>query len=198
MEQQYQSLQFKKVINETSMYQPYHMLESSVRLDDAAFVVMTDFKRTTPISIESTASIEAANAKMIACGVRLLFVCDHDHVVTGLITANDILGERPVKYLKEHGGTRADILVLDIMTRKELLDSVQIADVARFRVGDVVETFKSSGRQHVLVTDEWESKMSIRGLFSLTQVSRQLGMVINLNDRANTFAEIEHAIAASF
>ena len=193
----YQALQSEKIFKESILSQPTHLLASSVSLDDPAIVVMTDFNRITPISIESSATIHAANERMISLGVRLLFVIDHERSVCGIITANDILGERPVQYILEHGGVHDDILVLDIMTRKEAFDAVKINDVARYKVGDIVETIKNSGRHHVLVIEDLSDHASIRGIFSITQVSRQIGEKIEFNNRANTFSELEHALVAS-
>ena len=114
----YQALLSNKVFKESFLFQPVHMQESSVSLDDPAILVMTDFNRLSPITIESSATIDSANQKMINSGVRLLFVTDHDLSICGIITSNDIFGERPVQYIKEHGGIHKDILVLDIMTRR--------------------------------------------------------------------------------
>jgi CBS-domain-containing membrane protein len=192
----YHSLTFNKINKTTGIYQSTQMKESSVQLSDPAIVVMTDFKRISAIQVESTASIDNANKKMIICGVRLLFVADENNVIIGLITANDILGEKPVNYIREHGGHRDEIMVRDIMVRNEDLDSVQIEAVARGNVGDIVETLKACDRHHVLVTESTESGMCVRGLFSRTQVSRQLGEAIKFNNRANTFAELEYALVA--
>ena len=79
---------------------------TDVALNDPATLVMTDFNEVTPFSIEPTASIDDANNKMIACSVRLLFVTDHGGNLLGLVTARDILGEKPLQYLQEHGGRR--------------------------------------------------------------------------------------------
>jgi len=70
-------------------------------------------------------------------------------------------------------------------------------DVARYKVGDVVETIKHCGRHHVLVIDDMDNLAEVRGIFSITQVSRQTGEAITFNNRANTFAELEHALLAS-
>ena len=171
----------------------------SVSLDDSALVVMTDLDDITPYSIEPTASIEATNDKMIACGVRLLFVTDADGTLRGLVTATDVLGEKPVKYLSEHGGKHADIFCQDIMTHRDKLDVIHLVDVERATVGDVVETMKIFQRQHILVTErvEGSTEESIRGIFSTTQIGKQLGYNIELTTRANTFAELEHALMAS-
>ena len=168
---------------------------TDVSLDDTALAVMTDLNEITPFSIEPTASIEATNEKMIACGVRLLFVTDIDSNLLGIVTAKDIMGEKPVKYIKEHGGTREDIMVQDIMTAKRNLDVLSFEDVKRANVGDIIETMHMLGRQHTLVEEISDKGTSvIRGIFSTTQISRQLGVTIEPTIRATTFADVERVV----
>lgn len=172
---------------------------TSVELTDAATVVMTDLNEITPFAIEPTATIDATNDKMIACGVRLLFVTNIDGTLQGLVTATDVLGEKPLQYLKEHGGKREDILCQDIMTARDNLDVLYLKDVQSATVGDIVETLKFFKRQHILVTtplDDPENE-TICGIFSTTQISRQLGYHIESTERATTFAELEQALTAS-
>jgi len=168
---------------------------TDVSLDDSAIQVMTDLNEITPFNIEPTASIDATNEKMIACGVRLLFVTDTENNLLGIVTAKDILGEKPVMYIKEHGGKREDIIVQDIMTPKNKLDVLSFNDVKRSTVGDIIETLKMLGRQHTLVEEIAENGSSIiRGIFSTTQISRQLGVTIDPAARAHTFADVEKVV----
>lgn len=171
----------------------------SVALTDPATVVMTDLNEITPFSIEPTATIDATNDKMIACGVRLLFVTNSDGTLQGLVTATDVLGEKPLQYIKEHGGKREEILCQDIMTSRDNLDVLHLKDVEAANVGDVVETMKLFRRQHILVTtlDSKTGTETICGIFSTTQIGRQLGYHIELPERANTFAELEQALVAN-
>lgn len=184
----------------TSLYRPTYTIPGNVTLEDPAIQVMTDLSKITALTIEPTASIDTANRKMIACRVRLLFVTNSDATIHGLITATDILGEKPLKYIQEHGGTREHILVQDIMTVQEKLEALMLNDVEKSNVGDIVETMKLSGRQHLLVVEKTsdQSPEVVRGLFSNSQISRQLGMNIELSRRANTFAELGNALASSF
>ena len=82
----------------------------SVNLDDRALLVYTDLSHTLPFTVNPTVAIDQVNDKMIACGVRLLFVTDTDGKLHGLVTHSDLFGDKPVRYLKEHGGNRGDIL----------------------------------------------------------------------------------------
>lgn len=166
-----------------------------VTLEDAAFSVITDFSHIKPFSTSGDASIDEINHKMIACGVRLLFVTEHDEVLLGLVTYNDIFGEKPLQYIQQHGGKREEILARDIMTPLDQLEALQLADISKAHVGDIVETIKSSGRQHILVCEEQpDGSHAIKGLFSSTQIENRLGIKIEISPRANSFADIERAL----
>ena len=172
---------------------------TNISLDDPASYVMTDLRDITPFSIEETASIDATNAKMIACGVRLLFVTDNDGVVLGLVTATDVLGEKPVQYVTEHGGKREDIMAKDIMTAQDKLDVLYMCDIEKSSVGHIVETMKMFRRQHVLVVENnQDGQQIIRGIISTSQISRQLGVPVESSIRADSFADLEKALVASF
>jgi hypothetical protein len=83
------------------------------------------------------------------------------------------------------------------------MEAMDLPDVLRVRVGDIVETLKRSGRQHALViesasADATSATRTVRGIFSLTQIARQLGLSPQIgHDVARTFAEIEAAIGAA-
>ncbi len=172
---------------------------TDVAMQDPATLVMTDFNEIQPFSIEPTATIDATNDKMIACGVRLLFVTDLAGSLLGLVTASDVLGEKPLKYLQEHGGRREDIIAQELMTPHEQLMALHMSDVQAASVGDIIETMKAFGRQHILVseTDSGEGCETIRGIFSTTQIGRQVGFTIDLVERATSFAEVEKTLAAA-
>ena len=108
-----------------------------------------------------------------ARGVRLLLVVD-DHAVLGLITATDLLGERPIQVAIERGLRRDDLTVGDIMIDAEHVECSR-SPKSKPRVGHVVETLRRAGRQHALVVD---AERMVRGIFSLTQIARQLGVAV--------------------
>lgn len=167
-----------------------------VRLESPALAVMTDLRQIPAATIDPEAPLDAANRFMIRCGVRLLLVTDEHRQLLGLITATDILGERPVTFAVERGVKRQDILVRDIMTPQERLEVLWYRDLAAAEVGHVVTTLKATGRQHALVADASAESAGqvVRGIFSLSQIARQLGAVIPLAEVAQTFAEIEVAL----
>ena len=172
--------------------QPAQVFPERVDMDDSALLVMTDFERVSAVLIRSSDGIEEANLRMIQRGVRLLLVVDAQRIVAGLITANDIMGEKPLQIITERGGRRQDIVVRDIMTPQDRLEVLDLTDVQRARVGQLVATLKESARQHALVVDHDASgRQRVRGMFSVTQIARQLGMSIQPHEIARTFSELE-------
>ncbi len=169
-----------------------------VTADSPAVEVMTDLQRVAAVTITPGASIDLANQRMIAGGVRMLLVLDEDRRVAGLITASDILGEKPLQHLRRRGGTFSDVLVSDIMTPQEQLDVLLLYDVLNARVGDIVATLTRFGRQHALVVERGaqEDAQKVRGIFSATQISRQLGTEVAPAEIATTFAALEAALVS--
>lgn len=190
MPKHFTSLHHSKIDN--SVYLKQDADRSKVSTHSPATEVMTDLEHASAYTITPTASIIDAENKMILCGVRLLFVTDMDNELVGLITSTDILGARPLNYLREHGGSRDSIIVQEIMTHREVLETLSYPEVVRASVGDIVATLHDVGRQHVLVVD----RGSVRGLFSATTVSRLIGETVNVEIRARTFAELETALVA--
>jgi len=172
---------------------PETELLERVTLDDPAFSVLTDLTQVTPATIGPERSIDHANAMMLERRVRLLFVVGGDRFVTGVVTATDLLGEKPMRFVQERGGTRSDVLVSDIMTPFERMDAIDMQDVAQMRVGHIVATLKSVRRQHLLAADEGGRRL--RGLFSTSRIAKQLGVELTTSDIARTFAEIEAALS---
>jgi hypothetical protein len=166
-----------------------------VSLDDNANAVLTDLRHTRPFSITSLATIDETNNMMITVGVRLLFVADSEGVLQGLITYTDLFGEKSVQYIKEHGGHRSDILAQDIMTPLLHLEALQHDDVDKASVGDIVETVKTVGRQHMLVTSSLEDGTQvISGIFSSSRIEKLLDIKLELSVRANSFADLGRAL----
>lgn len=168
-----------------------------VGAESPAIEAMTDFLRVNVVHIESAASIVEANARMISRGVRMLIVSDADDRVEGLITARDILGEKPLQVAQARGCKRSELLVADLMTPVASVDTLFLNEVMNARVIDILNALKQLGRQHILVEDvDPENGLPrVRGLFSATHIGRLLGVPVLGFELASTFAEIEAALA---
>lgn len=167
-----------------------------MRIDSPALAVMTDLRQIPAATIDLEAPVDAANRFMIRRGVRLLMVSDDERRVLGLITANDVLGEKPVQFALERGIKRQEIRVRDIMIPCEQLEVLHYADLIHAEVGHIVATLQRAGRQHALVTDMGADgkTQTVRGIFSASQIARQLGVDIQTTEVAQTFAEIGAAL----
>ncbi len=188
-----------------SVFRPVQRLPERVTLESPALEVMTDLSQVSAVTIEPDASTEAANAKMIRYGVRLLFVTDAQHRILGLVTATDILGEKVVQAMLERGVSRHEVLVREIMTPRVALEAIDVHEVRGAKVGHVLATLKQAGRQHAIVVEIHEpsfhdrlvmlphvsASQTLRGLFSTTQIARQLGLTLQSVELATTFAEVE-------
>jgi len=176
--------------------QPTQVVPEKATLDDAAVNVMTDLTRVTAVIILPGDAVDEAHRRMVQRGVRLLLVVDQDRRVVGLVTATDILGEKPVMAASQRGLRREEVLVRDIMTPQERLQVLGMADVRAAKVGHIVSTLQKAGRQHAMVVDhDAKGRQTVRGLFSATQIARQLGVAIQTSEIARTFSEIESMLA---
>jgi hypothetical protein len=123
-----------------------------------------------------------------------------------VITATDLLGERPMLVATERGMRRDELTVADIMIPAAQVEVITLPDVAAARVGHVLETLRRAGRQHALVVDFDDipsgrpltppgRRAMVRGIFSLSQIARQLGVSVTTGGEvARTFSEIGAAI----
>lgn len=178
-----------------SFLTPKQEMPERVTLDTPALEVMTDFSKVTAYTISPMETIEAARVRMIHHGVRMLLVVDEQNLVMGLITSTDLASERPMQVIQTQGIRHSDVLVKDIMTPRERLEVICVDDLKSAVVGDVVATLQAQGRQHALVADRHADRsQTLRGLFSASQISRQLGMPIHTLSVAKTFADIGAAL----
>lgn len=175
---------------------PIALNPPAVQVDSPAVMVMTDMARVPPACIGALAALPQAHQAMLYRGVRLLFVTDAEQQLLGIVTANDLFGERPVLAGRERSMRREELRVIDIMTPLGQLEALPMPDVLRAEVGHIVETLKHSGRQHAIVIETGASgRQQVRGVFSLSQIARQLGVTISTSEVARNFAEIEAVVA---
>ncbi len=170
-----------------------------VKVDSPAIEVMTDLHLVTPATIGPDATLAQATQTMIARSVRLLLVVGDQREIVGLITARDTMGEKPVKILRERGGRHGELTVADLMVPRGDIDVLDMGAVLRAEVGHIISTLKELGRQHALVVDKdhLSGEEVVRGIFSASQIGRQLGVPILTFEIVHTFAEIEAELARS-
>lgn len=199
MEKNYKPLHFHHLESSVSYFRPRQDLPDRVKITSPAIDTMTDLRQITAVMVSLTTPLDMALERMIKGGVRMLLVTDADGKVQGLITSRDIQGEKPLKILEKTGGTRKDLVVGDLMTMKSKLEVLMMGDVLRATVGDIIATLKEVDRQHAIVVDSdpYTGELAVRGIFSLAQIGRQLGLEISPTQRATTFADLDWAMRHS-
>lgn len=207
MERQFHSLPIRELGADAGFRRPTQPQPAQVSLESPALDVMTDLLRTSSATIRPQAPVEGANQFMIARGVRLLLVVDDRDTVLGVVTATDVLGEKSMRVATDRGIKRGELTVGDIMTPARDVEVLAFEDVDRARVGHVLETLRKGGRQHALVVDfDLAAPKSlldapirrtmVRGIFSISQLARQLGLSLqSVGEVARTFSEIEAALS---
>ena len=185
-----------------AIYRLGQIPDPRVQADSPATAVMTDLSRVAAVTTRSFATVDEAHRSMIAHGVRALFVVDAQATVLGILTSTDVLGEKPIQVAEQRGKRHDEVFVREVMTPADRLEAMDFEEVQRARVGDIVASLRQSGRQHALVieaasADAASPARTVRGIFSLTQIARQLGLPHQaVHDVPRTFAEIEAAIGA--
>lgn len=196
MQVEYSPLPLFPLDSGVGYFTPRQELPARVKVSDPAMLVMTDLRQVAAVTIEPNTALDSALQKMIERGVRLLLVTASQQNVLGLISAADIQGERPMRFLKTVGVRYDDILVRDIMTAREDLAILRYDAVLEAQVGAIVATLKSTGCQHVLVvdTDVETMRPAVRGIFSASQLSRQLGTPIYAANALSSLAALRLAL----
>lgn len=164
-----------------------------VSLQDGALKVMTDLQRVPAVSVHPDVTVDVALQRMVHAGVRMLFVVDVMGELVGMVTARDLMGEKPVRVAAQEQIQRDQVELGDIMVRRGQIEILDFDEVSRSSVGDLVLTMKQMGRQHALV-EEKDPQPRVRGVFSLSQIARQLGVQIETGGVVQSFGELEQLL----
>lgn len=161
---------------DTCIPQAQPKFKESVTLESSALDVMTDLAVVKAETIDPNITLPDAEKVMINRGVRALFVTSKFPCIEGLITTADIYGEKPLKLVTLRNTKFQNLTVQDVMTDLSNLDVVDYDEVKNASVASLAATFEKLKSTHVLVVQaaKREGPARIRGVFSLTQMERQL------------------------
>ena len=192
----YRPLDISTLPSHTGYSRPFFHVQNPVKVFSSAVEVMTYLRFIAAGTVSADLDIETATQKMISRGVRSLLVVDMHEDVIGIVTSRDLLGDRPAAAMQKRGVGISQVQVRDIMTGADHIEVLHLNDVLHARVGDIVATLKNSGRQHALVMEEesFSGKKLICGIFSASQIARQLGTPTQKHVLSETFADIDRAI----
>lgn len=181
----------------TSYVHP-HEPPSVIHWDDLALDTIVNFESISAATIKSDETINTALLKMKATGFYVLLVVDSEQKIVGLISLEDLLGEKPLQAIQERRIPRTDILVNMIMTPQNKIIALNIDELRHAKVGHIVNTLKTERQHYALVVkiDEVTHLQTVHGLFSASMLSHQLGEnVTNDLSQAHSLAELQHDLS---
>ena len=151
-----------------------HELPELVHLDDPALTVLIDFYQAAPSTIKNTATMNEAIHDMELHEVQLLLVMNAEHHLIGLLTTEDVLGEKPIKYIQQNRLSRNDVTVNMLMTPITKVPAFASDVVEKTRVGNIVKTLHTLNAPSALVIEAEGDKKILLGAFTTGQISKQL------------------------
>ena len=170
-----------------------HQRQELVHMDDPALIVMTDFGQFIAHTTKPTETIDNALNEMKISGVHMLLVQDEKKQVVGIVSTEDLLGEKPIKLMQENRIERRDINVNMLMAPTKNIIAFNIEDIQQARVGNIVNTMKTRRQHYALVIRfSEEGDPFVRGLFSTSQISKQLHKdIANMIFKADSVSELK-------
>ncbi len=161
-------------------------------LESRAMQFFTDFYTIEPLVIDSTVSAIEARNTMIKTHVRMKLVVDENEHFVGVISSRELSEQNIMAKASQLHHSREDIQVTDLMIRKKDLLALNIDEVNRASISDVVNFLKDNHQQHCLVVDE--QMHQIRGIFSASDISRKLQLPIDINEQSS-FSKVFDAVS---
>lgn len=153
-----------------------HELPELVHLDDSALSVMIDYTKTPPHTITPSDTMDHAIHEMEVSGVHLLLVMNDEGHFQGILSSEDVWGEKPIQLIQERRIHRDQVLVKMIMVPYTQITALTIDIVDSATVGHIVKTLSEHKQHYALVIEPCSDKsiQLIRGIFTLSQISKQL------------------------
>lgn len=157
------------------------ILPEVLHMDDPALSVMMDFTQFPLKTISADDSIDDALSVMRMHDTSLLFAINHHEQPIGVITSEDILGERPIKIQQTYNVSRSKILVHMLMEKINDIPALDFEVVNHFKIGNIVSTLKKYHQHYALVIKQNNGdEQIIRGIFTASQITQRLHRPLGL------------------
>jgi hypothetical protein len=160
-------------------------------LTDPAVSQMTDLRLAPCVKVDHRDGIAATLHVMQRAGVRMAFVTGIAGELIGLVTSDDLQGERPMlRAMADH--VCVEELTLDqVMTPRAEWQVVDAWQVEHCRLGNVAATMREHGLRYLLVIERDAAGSQIRGLFSARRLELVLGVELGSGPLSRSFAQLE-------
>jgi len=162
-------------LDEDNHYSHPPELPELVHLDDPAIDVLLNFENHQPAITHPKVSITDNMIDMKASGAHIMLVVE-DKKVVGVISSEDILGEKPMQIIQERRIKRDEILVRAVMTPREKLLAVSYQDLTHSKVGQVLATLNQAKQHYLIVVDTQEGAkhQAVHGLIYIYDILKRL------------------------
>lgn len=162
-------------LSEHNHYMSPPSLPELVHLDDPATDILINFETQRPAITHPKSLIDDAMVEMKAHGAHMMLVVD-DFTVQGVISSEDILGEKPMQIIQERRIKRSEIFVRAVMTPREKLVAISYHDLIHSKVGHILATLNLSKHHYLIVVDKKEGveNETVHGLIYLYDILKRL------------------------
>lgn len=171
------------------------MVQKVALPQDAALSLLTDLHHSACVVASYQDGLAQTMHLMMRAGVRMVFVSGADGALVGMVTAEDIMGERPVQRASSHLVPHHELTVADVMVPVTHWDTVELAQVRTARLGDIAATMHEHGLRYLLVTQHKQGQTMLRGMFSARRLEMAMNTTIEPDLHSRSFAELEQALA---
>lgn len=151
-------------------------LPELVHMDDPAMSILIDFTKTPPYIIKPNETLDHAINEIEINQTHLLLVINNDGFFEGIISSEDVWGEKPIKLIQERRIHRDQVTVKMIMTPLSEITALDFGVIQSAKIGNIVKTLSLHKQYYVLVTSSSTNQQApiIRGIFTAIQISKQL------------------------
>lgn len=165
-------------------YEPLLNFPELLHLEDPATDIMVDFNVIQPPVTHPRETIAGVLSAIKGSAIHVLLVLENNHVV-GLISAEDVLGEKPLRISQERRVSHEQIHVHAVMTPSEHILAIDYKELRAAKIGHVLETFKDQQKHYLLAveTDE-DGAQKIRGVIYIYDIVKRLNkdLVLELRE----------------
>jgi CBS domain containing-hemolysin-like protein len=163
-------------------------------LDDPATDAIIDFQKSCPHVCQPSDHIEDVFARMKSLGLHIMLVVE-DKTVAGVISSEDILGEKPMQIIQERRVKHSDILVKAVMTKCKQVWSIDAEEIKFAKVGHLLTTLNNQKHHYALIVhSDAEDNLIVSGMVyyynilknmdrSLASELREAGSLLELQKR---------------
>lgn len=160
-----------------------------------ALSLLTDLQQSACVVASHLDSLEQTVHLMMRAGVRMVFVSGVDGTLVGMISAEDVQGERPVVRASSNQMPVRELTLADVMVPVGAWDTVDMGQVRTARLGDVAATLQEHNLRYLLVTQTKNGQTYLRGLFSARRLEMAMRQPIQADLHSRSFAELESVLA---